>query len=89
MVNLRYERIQARELRPGDLFATAENPGSYALRDLKVVNIGPPPGALGFGVFHVRTDEPIRDEEDAAATVYRVIIEDLTEGEAMVVRGEG
>src|SRR5438132_13588823 len=75
MINIRYERMTARELRAGDLFATAENPGNRLLRDQPVVNIGPPSGALGFGVFHVRTDESIRDEEDANATVYRITIE--------------
>jgi hypothetical protein len=77
MVNLKYERITAADLKPGDLFATADNPGVAAFADLPVVNVGAPPGALGFGHFHVRTDEPFSDMRDAEATCFRVTIEVL------------
>ena len=77
MINLKYERIKASDLRPGDLFATVENPGVRALKDMPVVNVGAPEGAIGFGHFHVRTDAPIRDPRDAEATCYRVTIEVL------------
>ena len=77
MINLIYERTTAVDLKPGELFATADNPGVQAFADLPVVNVGAPPGALGFGHFHVRTDEPIREPRDAAATCYRVTIEVL------------
>jgi len=77
MINVKYERTTASDLKPGDLFATADNPGVGALEELPVVNVGPTPGAIGFGHFHVRTDEPIHDPRDAEATCYRVTIEVL------------
>jgi hypothetical protein len=77
LVNIKYERTTAEQLKPGDLFATADNPGVRALHDMPVVNVGAPPGAIAFGHFHVRTDEPIRDLSDAKATCYRVTIEVL------------
>jgi len=77
MVNIKYERTTAANLKPGDLFATASNPGSAALRDVDVVNVGAPPGAIAFGHFHVRSDEPISDPRDAEATCYRITVEVL------------
>ena len=75
MVNIKYERTVAKNLKPGDLFATSENPGARTLRDMSVINVGAPPGAIAFGHFHVRTDEPIHDPRDAEAVCYRVTIE--------------
>jgi hypothetical protein len=77
MINLKYERVTAVDLKPGELFATVDNPGVRALQDMPVVNVGPAPGAIGFGHFHVRTEEPIRDRLDAEATCCRVTIEVL------------
>ena len=75
MVNIIYKRTTAASLKPGDLFATAENPGGEALKDLPVINVGAPPNAIAFGHFHVRTDEPLRDPCDANAICYQVTIE--------------
>lgn len=79
MVNIKYQKLRARELMPGDIFATVGNPGTAILTYLKhgaSVNVGPPDGALAFGHFHVRTEEPM-PEEDAEATVYRITVEVL------------
>lgn len=75
MVNIIYERTTASNLKPGELFATAENPGVSSLKDLPVINVGAPPNAIAFGHFHVRTDEPINDPRDANAVCYRITIE--------------
>ncbi|MET0646417.1 MAG: hypothetical protein ABW208_07325 [Pyrinomonadaceae bacterium] len=77
MLNLKYERVTAADLKPGELFATVDNPGVRALQNLPVVNVGAPEGAIGFGHFHVRTEEPIRDQSDAEAPCYRVTVEVL------------
>ena len=75
MVNIKYERTTAAELKAGDLFATADNPGVQALKDLPIINVGAPPGAIAFGHFYVRTEEPITDPRDVSATCFRVTIE--------------
>jgi hypothetical protein len=71
MIVIRYEKTTVGELKPGDLFATAENHGANFGSELEVADIIPPDGALAFGMYHIRTEVPVPYDQ-RHVRVYRI-----------------